>query len=107
MLSQSTGTALPLPYVSYEASLDNPVETLVSQHNHVKGHVSPSYRMHEVRTTFNSFSVKQSPPSGAEVKECVALYLHPQYVFMEWCYVKDRDNFTFTLRYVTIQHHWN
>jgi len=25
----------------------------------------------------------------------VALYLHPQYVFMEWCLVKRRDNFTF------------
>jgi hypothetical protein len=29
-----------------------------------------------------------SPPSGAEVKECVELYLHPQYAFMAWCSVK-------------------
>jgi hypothetical protein len=29
-----------------------------------------------------------SPPSSAEVKECVELYLHPQYAFMAWCLVK-------------------
>jgi hypothetical protein len=28
-------------------------------------------------------------------QECAELYLHsPQYVFMEWCLVKHRDNFT-------------
>jgi len=27
----------------------------------------------------------------------VELYLHPSYVFMAWCLVKHRDNFTFTL----------
>jgi hypothetical protein len=31
------------------------------------------------------------------LQECVALYLHPQYVFMAWFLVKHRDNFTFTL----------
>jgi hypothetical protein len=36
-----------------------------------------------------------SPPSTAEVKECVELYLHSQYVFKAWCLVKHRDNFTF------------
>jgi hypothetical protein len=36
-----------------------------------------------------------SSPSGAEIKERVALYLHPQYVFMAWRLVKHRDNFTF------------
>jgi hypothetical protein len=35
-----------------------------------------------------------SPPSSAEVNECVDLYLHPQYVCMAWCLVKHRDNFT-------------
>jgi hypothetical protein len=25
-----------------------------------------------------------------------AILLHPQYVFMAWCLVKDRDNFNFT-----------
>jgi hypothetical protein len=29
-----------------------------------------------------------SPPSSAEVKECVELYLHSQYAFMAWCSVK-------------------
>jgi hypothetical protein len=38
-----------------------------------------------------------SPPSSAEVKEWVELYLHPQYAFMVWCLVKHRDNFTFYL----------
>jgi len=32
-----------------------------------------------------------SSPSIAEVKECLALYLHPQYVFMTWYLVKHRD----------------
>jgi hypothetical protein len=36
------------------------------------------------------------PSYSAEVKECVALYLRPQYVFMAWCSVKYRNNFTFT-----------
>jgi hypothetical protein len=38
-----------------------------------------------------------SPPSSAEVKECMELYLHSPYVFMAWCLVKHTDNFTFTL----------
>jgi hypothetical protein len=29
-----------------------------------------------------------SPPSSAEVKEWVDLYLHPQYAFLAWCLVK-------------------
>jgi hypothetical protein len=29
-----------------------------------------------------------SPPSSAEVKEFVELYLHSHYVFMTWCLVK-------------------
>jgi hypothetical protein len=41
-----------------------------------------------------------SPPSNAEVKECVELYLHsPQSVFMARCLVKYRDNFTFYLHH--------
>jgi hypothetical protein len=38
-----------------------------------------------------------SPPSSAEVKECVELYLHSQYVFTAWCLVKYRDYFTFII----------
>jgi hypothetical protein len=38
-----------------------------------------------------------SPPSSAEVKECVELYTSTlQYALMAWCLVKHRDNFTFT-----------
>jgi hypothetical protein len=34
-----------------------------------------------------------SPPSSAEVKECVELYPStPQYAFIAWCLVKHRDN---------------
>jgi hypothetical protein len=43
-----------------------------------------------------------SPASSAEVKECEELYLHPQYVFMAWCIVKHRDNFTFVYIYIYI-----
>jgi hypothetical protein len=46
-----------------------------------------------------------SPPSSAEVKECMELYLHfPQYAFMAWCLVKHRDNFTFTF-YLKVKDH--
>jgi hypothetical protein len=37
-----------------------------------------------------------SPPSSAEVKNAWSYTSTPQYVFMEWCLVKHRDNFTFT-----------
>jgi hypothetical protein len=39
----------------------------------------------------------QSPPTSAEVKKKVGLYMHSPYVF--WCswLVKHRDNFTITL----------
>jgi hypothetical protein len=40
-----------------------------------------------------------SPPSSAEVKNvCRAIPPLPQYVFMAWCLVKHRYNFTFTVR---------
>jgi hypothetical protein len=39
-----------------------------------------------------------SPPSSAEVKRIRgAIPPLPQYVFVEWCLVKHRDNFTFYL----------
>jgi hypothetical protein len=39
----------------------------------------------------------RSPPSSAEVKECVEhIPPLPQYAFMAWCLVKQRDKFTFT-----------
>jgi hypothetical protein len=37
-----------------------------------------------------------SPPSSAEVKNAWRYTSTPQYVFMMWCLVKHRDNFTFT-----------
>jgi hypothetical protein len=37
-----------------------------------------------------------SPPSSAEVKNAWSYVSSHQYVFMEWCLVKHRDNFTFT-----------
>jgi hypothetical protein len=36
-----------------------------------------------------------SPPSNAEVKNAWSYTSTPQYVFMAWCLVKHRDNFTF------------
>jgi hypothetical protein len=35
-----------------------------------------------------------SPPSSAEVKNAWNYAFTPQYVFMAWCLVKHRDNFT-------------
>jgi len=34
----------------------------------------------------------------------VALYLHPQYVFMAWCLIKHRGNFA--LPYLTLRRLW-
>jgi hypothetical protein len=41
------------------------------------------------------------PPSSAEVKNAWSCTSIPQYVFMAWCLVKHRDNFTFYL-YLTV-----
>jgi hypothetical protein len=38
-----------------------------------------------------------SPLSSAEVKNAWSYISTPQYVFMAWCLVKHKDNFTFTL----------
>jgi hypothetical protein len=45
-----------------------------------------------------------SPPSTAEVKNAWSYTSTPQYVFMAWCLVKQRDNFTFTFFQVTASH---
>jgi len=37
-----------------------------------------------------------SPPSSAEVKNMWSSNSTPLYVFMAWCVIKHRDNFTFT-----------
>jgi hypothetical protein len=37
-----------------------------------------------------------SPPPKSRIREAIPPL--PQYVFMAWCLVKHRDNFTFTLR---------
>jgi len=38
-----------------------------------------------------------SPPSSAEIKQCVEIYLHsPNTPSWRGCLVKHRDNFTFT-----------
>jgi hypothetical protein len=41
--------------------------------------------------------VDHSPPSNAEVKKVWSYTSTPQYVFMAWCLVKHREDFTFTL----------
>jgi hypothetical protein len=40
-----------------------------------------------------------SPPSSAEVKYPWSYTFTPPYVFMAWCLVKHRDNFTFTFTF--------
>jgi hypothetical protein len=37
-----------------------------------------------------------SPPSNAEIKNAWSYTFTPQYVFMAWCLVKHRNDFTFT-----------
>jgi hypothetical protein len=37
----------------------------------------------------------QSPPSGAEVKNAWNFISSPQYAFMVWCFIKNRDSFVF------------
>jgi len=41
------------------------------------------------------------PPSSADVENAWSLPPLPQYVFMAWCLVKHRDNFTFTFNVVS------
>jgi hypothetical protein len=40
-----------------------------------------------------------SPPSNAEVRNAWSYTSIPQYVFMAWCLVKYRDNFTLPFTY--------
>jgi len=44
--------------------------------------------------------VDHSPPSSAEVKNTWCYTSISQYVFLVWCLVKNRHNFTFTLPYL-------
>jgi len=44
--------------------------------------------------SFPGGEADHSPPSSTEDKECMELYLHSPNVFMAWCLVKHRDNFT-------------
>jgi hypothetical protein len=37
------------------------------------------------------------PPSSAKVKNAWSYTSTPQYIFMAWCLVKHRDNFTFSI----------
>jgi hypothetical protein len=60
-------------------------------------------------TKGSSYGVKRSeceadnsPPSSAEVKKAWSYTSIPQHVFMAWCLVKHRDNFTFTFHYIII-----
>jgi hypothetical protein len=46
--------------------------------------------------SFPGGKADHSPPSSAEVKNEWSYISTPQYVFMAWCLVKHRDNFTFT-----------
>jgi len=43
-----------------------------------------------------------SPPSSVEINECVTLDLYLQYAFMVWCLVKDRNNFTLIMKFISM-----
>jgi hypothetical protein len=82
-----------IPSKGWEFTLQHHVQTGSGAH-------AASY---PVGTGALSLGVKQlgheadhSPIYSAEAKECMELYLHPQYNFMVWCLVKHRDKFTFT-----------
>jgi hypothetical protein len=44
----------------------------------------------------------RSPPSSDEVSSAWSYTSTPHYVFMAWCLVKHRDNFTFTFTYICV-----
>jgi hypothetical protein len=48
-----------------------------------------------LRVKWPGCEANHSPPSSAEVKNAWSYTSTPQYVFMAWCLVKHRDNFTF------------
>jgi hypothetical protein len=63
-------------------------------HNGARAHPA-SYPM-GTRGSFSGGEADHSPPSSAEVKYAWNYTSTPQYVFIAWCLVKHRDNFTFT-----------
>jgi hypothetical protein len=48
---------------------------------------------------FPGREVDHSPPSSAEVRNSWSCISTPHYVFMTWCLVKYRDNFTLPLKF--------
>jgi hypothetical protein len=71
---------------------------------------SPSYLM-GTRGSFveikrSGREADYSHPSSVEVKNAWSYTSTPQYVFMAWCLVKHRDNFTFTLISVSSSSHF-
>jgi hypothetical protein len=74
----------------------------LSLQNHVQTGSEAHSAYYPMGTGFLSFGSKRSgreadhlPRSSTEVKECVELYIHSPNVFVTWCLVKYRDNFTF------------
>jgi hypothetical protein len=75
-----------------------------SLHHHVQNGSGAHPDSYSMGTRGFSLGVKRpgreadhSPPSSAEVKYAWSYTSTPQYVFMAWCLVKQRDNFTFYL----------
>jgi len=68
----------------------------------VPGHTQPHIQW--VPRAFNlgvkrpELEADNSPPSSAEIKKAWSYASLPQYVFMAWCLIKHRDNFTFTTK---------
>jgi hypothetical protein len=50
-------------------------------HIQTSSEAHPAYYAIGTRVSFPVGKVDHSPPSSAEVQECVELYFHPQYVF--------------------------
>jgi hypothetical protein len=59
--------------------------------------LASGYQGHFSRGKATGREADHSPSSSAEVKNAWNYTSTPHYVFMAWCLVKHRDNFTFTL----------
>jgi len=46
--------------------------------------------------------VDHSPPSSVKVKNAWGYSLAPPYIFMGWCLIKHKDNFTFSCQVILI-----
>jgi hypothetical protein len=91
----------------HNEKLKNVYSVYSSLHHRVHNGSGAHPSSYPMGTTDISLGIKRpereadhSPPSSAEVKNAWSYTSIPQYVFMAWCLVKHRDNFTFYIFYM-------